>query len=128
MHDIKSEIRNINQEQIYQAQRLLTRIEKTSLTTEYQQGLSELVKRYFYMNYDNCSRQFARFVITNFKFDLVYSQIKSTKSDNLSVSELKDDIFSTFKLILYKSVDYRTFLEKISGKIEPKINIINIEK
>jgi hypothetical protein len=127
MQDAQNEIKiNVDQAQIYQAQRLLNKIETASLTTEYQQALNGLVKRYFYMNYDNCSRQFARFIITNFKFDLTHTQIVCTKSDNLVASELKNDISSTFKIILYKAVDYRTYWEKISGKIEPEINIIKL--
>ncbi|KKG10462.1 hypothetical protein [Methanosarcina sp. 2.H.A.1B.4] len=127
MQDTQNEIKiNIDQAQMYQAQRLLTKIETASLTTEYKQALSGLVKRYFYMNYDNCPRQFARFVINSFKFDLTYAQTVCTQSDNLVVSELKNDILSTFKIIINKAVDYRTVWEKISGKIESKIGIINL--
>lgn len=128
MQDEENELKlNIDQVQLYQAKRLLAKIEETGfLTTECQRGLIGLVKRYFYMNYGNCSSQFARFVIINFKYDLTYVQLYSTKSDNGATIELKNDILSTFKIIISKSVDYRTFWEKINGKIESKIGMINL--
>lgn len=115
----------IQQENIFQAERLLKKIENIYLTVKCKEKLCGLVEKYFYNNYESCSPKYAKCVINRFESDLLLATCFCTKSDNLELSELKHDISSTFYMITYKACDSRiSWWDKIFKEIELKINPI----
>jgi hypothetical protein len=118
MTDAKKDIEQIiDKDQLFQAQRLLERIEATHITCACRDGLCALVNRYFRMNHNNPAPKVIQLTITNFELDLAKVPLSCYKNDMLEIYELIDDIRSTFKLIIYKQGDYNTMWEKIKVKL-----------
>ena len=98
----KRELRNKNGENIDQAQRFLEKIENMHMTTKCKQNLCELITKYFYENYDNCSLYRKDIIINHFMYDFIWStRIDSSNADYHDISHLENDIISTFTMILY---------------------------
>lgn len=117
--------KDIKKEDIFQAERLLKKIENIYLTAACKDKLCGLVEKYFYDSYENCSPKYAKLIINHFESDLLLATCFCTKSDNLELSELKHDISSTFSMIIYKACDSRvSWWDKIFKEIELKINPI----
>ena len=118
--------KDLQKENIFQAERLLLKIENIYLTERCKKKLCELVKIYFYKNYENCSPNYGKYIKKCFKFELTRATaLQCTKSDNLEMPELILDISSTFYGIIYKACDSRIpWWEKTFKEIELKINHI----
>jgi hypothetical protein len=104
---------NIDAYRLNQQRRLLQDIEKSLVTCSCEEELKKIVDRYFSMTYNDSPQEFISSTITYFKRDLLLTDVDCTEDDKLRIVRLKQDIYSTFRLIITRSGDYSTFFDKI---------------
>jgi len=97
-----------NEKNGFQALRLLNKIENMQMDAKHRQNLCKLIKKYFYKKYDDCSIIRKNIIMNRFMYDLIWcTQIDCMITDDNDMSLLKEDIISTFTIILYKSSDFK---------------------
>lgn len=108
LYSKKGDMNEKNEKNAFQAQRLLYTIENTKMTAKCRQNLCELIKKYFYENYENIPSDRKNILMNQFMYDLIwYTQIDCINSEDYDISNLKEDIILTFAAILYRKDDLR---------------------